>query len=536
MERTLLSNDMLAVRRWFIRQRGSKLAVIAGFMLVVLLTAVGSFSIGLVYFRNLTGFGIYGQATAAYLLHAAILVTSFLAVGSAAASTLSFLFAKNRGIEYLKALPIDDGVILRWLLIKSSVVSISLLSVLMIPVLVSYAVGMKQILTPEYILRSLLLIASLVIICQSIGSLVAFIIIPFIKQRTRYIFVAAIFCMLFAVLILLKVIFPTGLIQLYFADTDKFWQIYNGLPLSNSYLPTLWLTLIVVSKDMLPVFASVGFALFIGALSYVYQRAAYTRIYQEIHAAPFAHNNSTVAGKAVAFRRIDPLIMKDILSVVRTPSEASYVLFLIGLAAFFFLLILYTGSFRYVHGNLWSPGLITFSLGWLLFFTTSFLLRLVFPLMARECSQSWYMFTLPLAASRLVISKVTASLVVSMVFMIFAVVLWLVVPIGMLYKMILILWSVWSIGVLVLIHAAFGMIRPNFEDGTDPEKVSTSSQGMAALALSMLVTGGVCYVVYAQLSYGSVPLMSWLFFFILSVGLPWYLLMKAYRSVKEYQF
>jgi hypothetical protein len=231
----------------------------------------------------------------------------------------------------------------------------------------------------------------------------------------------------------------------------------------------------------------------------------------------------------------DTLFLKDILSIIRSPSETGYVVFLLSLAVFFFVFLFYAGSFRYATTT-WGIGLITFTLGWLLFFVTAFLLRLVFPLMAREKKTSWYLFTLPLSSSQIVISKMKACLVISSVFVLFAVMLWGAAPIPPILKIFLIVISSWAIGALSFIHITLGMIRPNFTDGDEPEKVSTSMMGMLALAGSIVIVSGVCYSVYTMLSTGLLSRNFGLMATIFSILIPFYLLMKAKRSVEEYEF
>ena len=78
--------------------------------MVISLTMLSIFGISYAYFRNLSTYGTYGEATATYLIHAALLVITILGIGSSTASTINFLFTKNRKLDYLKALPIKVGV------------------------------------------------------------------------------------------------------------------------------------------------------------------------------------------------------------------------------------------------------------------------------------------------------------------------------------------------------------------------------------------------------------------------------------------
>lgn len=198
------------------------------------------------------------------------------------------------------------------------------------------------------------------------------------------------------------------------------------------------------------------------------------------------------------------------------------------------MLLRYAGSFRYT-GSPWGPGLITFCLGWLLFFTTAFLLRIIFPVMAREQNSAWYLFSLPLPPERIVISVIKACVGLSAVFGVFSVVLWLMIPIPAASRVFLSVWSIWTIGLLALLHATAGMINPNFADGADPERVSTSVMGMVALGSSMLIIGVVCLGVYTFLRSGVMPAYFWIAFVLLSM-MPFFLLTRARESVSDYEF
>lgn len=530
----LLRNDLLEGRRWFSRQRASKIAVVFGFLTVVAVTIVTAYSLSLIYFRNLSAYGIYGTATASYLIHAALLVTGFLATASAAASTLGFLLGGKRTLEYLKTLPIGDGVIVQWFTLKSSIISTILLSIFLIPVLIAYAIEFSQAPTVVILLRSIAALLALATVTHSIGSSLAFFVAPRVKQIGRWLLPAGAFIMLTAIFVILRVVFPPTLATLYYADSSQFERIYRSLPLSNPYLPTLWITLIVIGTETAPLIISMLFAVILAVVAHMYQKHTYTPLYQTIMGTP-SGQQGTDYPRTELFRGGDPLVRKDILSIFRTPSEVGYLMFLLGLAAFFFMMVIYAGSFRYAR-SAWGPGLITFALGWLLFFTTAFMLRLIFPLMAREVRTAWYLFTLPLSPSRIVISKLKSCMVVSSYFGMFAVAMWGIVPIPVASKLMLIVWSCWTIGVLSIIHSTLGMIGPNFMDGSDPEKASTSGAGIAALCLSTILIVGVCYTVYGYLKTGSFIPSHLALMAGMSIITPVYLLLHAFHAVRRYQF
>ncbi len=533
-EMILVLHDLREARGWFRTHRSSKIIVILGFLLVIAVTMACIFGISYAYFRNLSMYGSYGQATATYLIHAALLVISILAVGSSTAAAVNFLFTKNRKLDYLKALPIKDSVIVQWFAIKNVLLAGLLFSILIIPVLSAYSIGLLHGLTFPYIARSVFLMIVLTIMTHSIGSLLAFVIVPVIGKNKRMFFLLGMFSMLLGIIGILRIIFPSTLATLYYAPPEQFNVIYHSLPLANPYLPTLWMTMIVISNTLTPVVSLAIATILVAVGSHYVQSNRYNRVYQNLQSVPFEQTSATPITQDI-LKEGDPLFLKDILSIIRSPSEVGYIVFLMALAIFFFVFLFYAGSFRYAS-SMWGIGLITFTLGWLLFFVTAFLLRLVFPLMAHEKKTIWYLFPLPLPASQIVISKMKACLVISSLFVLFSVILWGVAPIPAALKVFLIVVSSWAILSLSLIHVTLGMIRTNFADGDEPEKVSTSMMGMLALACSILIVSGVCYSVYTMLATGLLPVYFGLSATVCSIILPFYLLVKAKSSVEHYEF
>ncbi len=179
--------------------------------------------------------------------------------------------------------------------------------------------------------------------------------------------------------------------------------------------------------------------------------------------------------------------------------------------------------------------LVLFSFAWLAFFTLAFLLRLSFPLIAREGICPWYLFSLPLKKTKILDAKILFGTIISLPYLLLGLFIWKLMPFRVGDMWILGATTTYTLLTLVLIIGFSGAIMPNFSDGGSPEKVSTSLTGLLALVLSGVIVAAQTIILRAYLinQMERTTLLLGILPNILIVGI---LFLAAGFNLKRYQF
>lgn len=557
--RTLFHLDLLAIRHWFKTERLSKLLVILGFVLLSLSLVWVIYKISRLFFDHLSSLEIYGQLTAVYLLNATLVLLAWFGIGSTIASQLTFYFAKSASHRYLMTLPIPSGKISAWQFVRSFFLNLVLVGMIFTPMLVSFysVFGSGRAFWISYAI----ILTCFILMVQSTGILVSLVIARYLTRVGWPHFFFGIVAFLSSAYFILNLILPKSLTLLYFAEPNQFLPIYNSLPLLNPLLPSYWITEILTgslkSYGMLPlVTLTLGLTLLAIELSARNLLPLFQRIYdrskkqfgswqiygQQLQRKGYLPRlwrdqtgSKNTPNYNYTFGR-QALILKDVLTVLRNSNEAGYGVFLLSLVAFFFLLLRYTRLDRLV-ANGYSRELALFSLFWFLFFTTAFLLRIVFPLVSREGKSARFIFTLPLSHQAVFFSKLKVSLLLCLPLIGLGIVVWQILPFSENVRTLLTLVSIWGVVALTLTNLFLGMVQPNFTLGsTDPEKVSTSVWGILSLAISLFFSGSLIfelnYVLAEEINFTSGLLTTCL----LQAGILAILANLAKYSLKKYEF
>ena len=529
----LLWADLIGFRRWFSSQSVSKFVVFAAFVVVFGGVAWVLYGISSIFFRALAGFEEYGIITASYLIHASVLVVLWLAIGSSIASSVGLLLSPSRNLAYLVALPVRSSRITSWLFLKSAVASTALMAVVFVPIMSAYARAF-DVASFGFIVRILFVLFVIIIISGSIGSLVAYLTAARMKGR-EYVWAIIGISLFFAVMIaLLRFIFPPTLARLSDVTAEEFSGVYASLPLVKYWLPTVWfLETVIVGFGSHSIMAFIAAVVCVG-LSLRYQSEQLLLRFQSARAQPY-RDAAVSPVSAERLKRVKfPFLYKDWLSISRMPSETGYALFLTSIAVFFFAFLSFGVSWQ-LRAASWQTELTVFSFAWIMFFATAYLLRIAFPLMAREGIASWFIFALPVVRSRLLWSKIALAVFLSVPIMVFSVVVWQILPFTVGNRMLLSAVTLVGIVSLAVSLVLIGAIAPNFREGNDPEKVSTSGMGLVALAVASLLTAGVCDLFLKHfngaLAASFVFLSAAIFVLLLLV-----LSVAARASVGKYQF
>lgn len=537
---SLILNDFLAFRGWFKHQTISKLAVVLLFFTVFGLVSTAIYFFSYLFFHNLTAYGVYGILTAAYIIHASLVVLGYWAVIGSLSSTATFLLTPNKKIDYISTLPVRSSTITHWLFIKTLIVNSGIFIIGLLPVTLAYGQAFNGVINPGFLLRVMLTIFALVTICSSCGNSIAYMLAHQLRRSRRVLMTGGIVIFLASTFLLLRIIFPRTLAALYYADSTQFNEIYHAMPLSNPFLPTGWLTLSIVSDTYLSFIYLAPIVFLVLYINHRIEKGKFIEVMQYIRSYPFISTNQSklsISNKsaAVFVNTQYPLVYKDWLSLFRTPSETGYITFLCSIVLFFFALILYASRARTPTGQ-WQNESIIFTFAWLLFFITAFLLRLVFPLMAREKKTSWYIFSLPVERIEVLHSKMIVGLSIGLILSLGAITIVIVMPFGQYMRSVMGVAGTFLILLLAFFHSMLGSISPNFESGNEPEKVSTSALGIVTLGLSLCATVIGLFWLYGIIyNKPSILYIALLLFasLIICAGL---IYSQGRRSVKSYWF
>ncbi|MDO8657508.1 MAG: hypothetical protein Q7K55_02110 [Candidatus Levybacteria bacterium] len=503
----LFAADLYAIKGWFSKQTFSRIFVLLGFLIVFSFVSYGLYFFSFNFFNMLGLYRMYGFLTATYLLHASIIMLLFLIFAASLASNLAFLLNRNRQMDYLLSLPIPSVSIVTWLFIRSSFLNLILLFIVFFPICFAFARVFLESQIFFFIFRFTFVLVSLVVITNAASSIFGQIAALKVKGKGILYAIFSVLIFILAGIFILKVIFPKQLFMFHRAEAEQFLSIYYSLPLSNHFLPTYWFTNYISDSNFLyglyTAFLTISFALF----SIYFQSKRFLCLTQslKIHAEILSSKKIKSLDKKISKTKW-PIMYKDFLSIIRLPSEAGYGFFLIAIGVFFFSLFSIANNVR-IEKDMWQKQFIIFSFIWLLFFTTSYLLRLVFPLMAREGKNAWYIFSLPLKRDKILFSKITLGLIFSLPFIVLSVLVWILLPFGSGHIIELSIISIYSVFILALTQGSLGAIFPNFSMSESPEKISTSMMGIASLFVSIFITAVNSFVIYKLID-GTMPVVN----------------------------
>lgn len=501
---TLLGNDGKALKAWFSTQTISKMLVFSGFMGVFATVVYFLFTGASFFFKSLSPLQSYGLLTANYIIKAAVLLVFILGVGSSIATAISLFFSHNKIYLYLMSLPIKTGEIINWQFIKAVIFNAVFLAVFLLPLFLafgSYFGGINLI----FIFEALLIIVSLAVITISLGGTIALLIIKAVKKLNVIVnlFGVAVFFLIIAAVF--NLIFPINIELLTGASNRDFFPIYNSLPLTNLLIPTNWLAM-VLTGDPTAILLTAVFTVIPVILYLDLMEKHFLREIQEMSARgispEFIKNQKPASRWLFNFEKYSPdtaVAAKDLAGIIRSPAEAGYGLFLLLLMIFFFYLFSKISLNREMN-PMWIKNLIIFSYSGFVFFANTYLLRIVFPLMARESEAAWYIFSLPVARVKILRAKILITFLAGLPLIFLSTGVWWSLKYVTPYQPVLTLSSLWTVLVLITILVFLGAIRPNFAEGLNPEKVSTSFMGITALVITSVITSVFSLSLYKYLN------------------------------------
>ena len=476
----LIKIDISSSKRWFEKETIWKTLIALTFTGVIVGVGLLIYYFSTFYFKYLLEFELYGELTAGYILRAVILILAWIGILSSFISTLSFLLSPNKSTDFLVTLPYDPLNIIGWQTIKTFLLNFSLFLITILPITLAYYSG-KNIGVVNIALRSVSVLLILSLLVESLGSSFAYLIANRLKRKDGIIYI--ILASLVAVLgtaFVFNMIFPQSLSLLEDVQIENFTGVFYSLPLikycfiANSLAGMLevgvrqsFLLMSLITSALLVISLLIQKTLFLSNWQQV-------RLDLHLPRALTAPNNIQNLG----------LVKKDLLSIARVPKEFSYGIFL------FLMLLAFLGLFaRGIEVNRiptrFVSSAVVFSWFWLIFYSGTYIIRLVFPLMAREGRTRWWLFTLPQKPIHLVTSKAVTGLLISSPLILVAILEWIISPTGSRSPHLLVS-GIFVIIWLSIALSLIGMIRPDYSTGDDPEKVSTGLAGLSALTVVVI--------------------------------------------------
>jgi hypothetical protein len=302
---------------------------------------------------------------------------------------------------------------------------------------------------------------------------------------------------------ILKLVFPPSVSQLYWADADQFLSIYATLPLNVSWIPTSWLTDVLVEQSATAYVLGAVFTFILAIVGYRVSGYQSEQSYTMQRSDRFTRMRFGQGG--IRFGRY-PILTKDLISVHRMPSESGYLAFLLSIAVFFFGIVGYVSDVHRVGGH-WADQTVIFVFSWIVFFVIAFGLRFVFTLMAKEGRTAWHLFALPVSRDAIVRHKLLSGALAGSVLSVSTVPLWLSMAFADRYGFFHIGLTVWSVFCITAVITLMGMVSPNFTDSDNPERISTSGMGIVTLLLCVSMGFGFGSIMVRSFQAGSAPFL-----------------------------
>lgn len=494
---SLWQSDYRGVNQWLSKNTVAKIFVIFCFLVLSSMVSLFIFGYFTVFFRGLVFYEIYGLLTAKYIVHAALLVITWLGILSAVfASTMIWNKADSKE-SFLNSLPLSRFTLYTYNFLPSILSSALLLCLIAGPVLLAFSLVFSHLPLSELIMLDVLILLIITLFSHVIGSVLSVILLRLSVKFGQKVWVGGVIIFGGLSYVLVKLLFPSTLRSLYFSAPGDFFKYFNQLPLVQTYLPINWLIdALLKGLDILTV-VLVFLAVSGIVISMYLQSRWWTSLRSHILSQARQKLSEEIFETPIfnLIKKHAPLVYKDILSIWRVRLELSYGFFLLGMVVFFFVVLnLARGSRPFDRVE--EIDQVLFALGWLWFFATAYWLRLAFPLMAREGTTRWWYLSLPISRSQLLHNKIRTGVLLSLPMVILVGILSVVWPYGIGREYV---WfSLLAFLPLTVASVALGSINPDFEEGLHTEKVSTTGMGLVNLGLNGSLTA--CWMVLVRRS------------------------------------
>ena len=475
---SLLAADWVIFSRWFRKQSLAKLIIASFFGFIFIALAGFIYAYSRTFFTSLLLYDRYGQFLADYVLQAGVLVLLWFGWVTAFLASLALVLGRSANLEYLATLPVSGRELALWSQIKIILTNFLLVSAVLAPAILGYQSVTHQ-LQLFWLFLALILLTLLTL---GLGMITAYLWLAVFRRQNIFGFVIAVAVIVVSGLGLVRLIFPPALLELYYLPTEDFFTVVNSLPLLHSGLYSTWITQLALGQSQSLV-SLVTLTVVTYLFGFIIHSGYLIRSWRHSWSRLIASRTVTLQIVWQVFPA--PLVMKDILTIIRIRKELVYAVLQLSLAAVMFGLIQRATLFRPLS-RLESEQIISLTYVWLMFFAVSYLLRFVFPLAAREGKSLWLVLPL-LSRGQLLVSKLISAIVISLPLLLLNIGLWLASPFA--NHGLLVGFTEASLLVMILFLTLAGFLKPEFTQALEAEKASTSLLGLAALAASIVWTG-----------------------------------------------
>ncbi len=489
---TLLFADIRQAKSWFANHLLSKLVVIASFIgLYVgiswgLMRGAGSF------FSFISQYEAFGYEAAVYIIHAAIVLIVWLSFGSFFMLFSGMFLAPGSASLYLNTLPVRSGSVFLYQMSKTMLGNIVLFSGIVIPVLWQYGVVFHAV-TPLYSFHIFLLILSLMCFCAAVALPLARVVAPFVCGKEYKTAIMTLLLFFSGMLAIMKTIFPPQMGELFDASPAAYRILFDSLPLNSHVLPTYWISRLLSADPVPHAYFVVSIAAVIFLFSVLLVKDTYFSVLSAIRSRGRTGRISQATAESL-LRVSRPLMLKDILMVLRNPAESGYGLFLFSVAVFFFV-FLRIGMTHIARYGVFRAEIAMFAFSWIIFFAVAALLRFVFPAVSMEAVNARSLFTQPVSWKTLYRSKKVYSLLYSVILIALSWILLAVMPFEISNISLLLFLSGIMLLLLPVIMIQIGSISPKLDAAASPEVLSTNAMGMSALGVTVAMTVLALFVI-----------------------------------------
>lgn len=496
---SLLSLDLLRIRNWFRSYLGTKMIVLAGFVGVLGLVIAVEFLLALSFFRLTATQDRFGQAVAQYSINAALLLLFLIGIVSSIASSTATLY-RSQVLRHLLTLPITTTKIFVTRQLTSLLHSTWLTVILLTPIMVAYGLSFSPGI--DFVLRSLAILILLTTASQAIGGGLTVILVRRFGGLSHKSLITLFTFAITGSLVLMRFLFPPAFFRLYFAeDWPSFQHQLGQLPLLSTSLPTNWLAgTLTHGWSLATGWALAGTIVLIAALLRIGTRY-YLSSWRVANEGRFlAGRSGALKTERVSYPRFfgstaRPLLVNELIAILRSPTETSYVAFLTGLSVVLLFMLRSVPALEQAAPQL-LPAVYTLSLIGLSYLMMTVSARFVYPLIAKEKRSAWFLFSVPLRREQVLKTKAIFALVVASPMLLLAPIAAAFMHLPLELRPAYVALAVISAVTVSLLALLLGTIAPNFTESENPEATSTSGSGLVAIGLSLLYISLAGYEFY----------------------------------------
>ncbi|MDH5533594.1 MAG: hypothetical protein OEX81_04165 [Candidatus Pacebacteria bacterium] len=483
----LFLTDFKQASFWLKKHTIAKILVsIASLLLLTGLVNIlfwGSYS----YFWSISPYQPYGKLTAIYALHSGLIITAWFVFLSSFIQIFRSIIKPSKELIYLMGQPVKPITISLWISFRAWIINTFLMLIFWLPVTFSYNLVFGEFSTTSLITNIVLITSVITAAIQVTSTFISLIVTPLLKGHESWLAAGGTISFLGISWGLIGLVFPQSLRELIRIDIDKFDQLFSNLPLNQNWVITRKIIQFLETTQISYLVLPIIFFLILIIVGIFINQFLLIKSWQRVLAKAY---NRHPLSPPIYWWYQKPHIIKETLLMIRDHSERNSFFFFLGLLGFFFFFLQRSLNINQdLSQSLES--LTAFSLGAVLFISTAFLLRIVFPLLTKEGHSAWYLLRECHSGLEVHQTKATyAKLLIGLLFVLVNLG-WLLMPLSKEIKLSLIVYSSFGVILLGWLNTVMGLMMTEWEKGDNPEQISTSGTGILTLIISLIIITGI---------------------------------------------